>query len=734
MAEPSIMTMDPSGMFPQQAPMGFDYNKIAPSLIGVEPPMDEYGDPDDSWLFDEEYEDKDKENFGLSRLQRHELIQRIERRACEARSHWSDIYRRMEEDWDFFAAEDNGMWDERAKLARTNRPVLQFPLISKFIDHNISSTLRNPPGVKLSPRDDGDVVKSRIGMDLVRYIEDRSGAKYAYSNAIKCISVGGIGWIRVSYKKSTREIQVRQVRDPLRYMIDPDSEELNGSDAMYVVSETRKTRNDKTVSCYEYWWKEKSEDPSREYDVYWALVEGYDILDYGHFPGEVIPIIPVFGEVIRYRDKHVVKGMVRDLKDAQRGYNYLKSQEIETIALTPKSPIIYQEGAIKKKDMHLWENTAMNPGKPLPYQPEDAQGREIKLPPQLMSMKADTQWLQAAAQGSMQDIKEITGIYDTSLGSDNKELSGKAIIAKQISTDSLQLKFTEHLEASIQQVGRCIVGLIMPVMGTERVVRVLGENGKFRTVDLDKPYGIHAGDGQPSIDLDFSEMDLSISSGTAYATRRENGVDMFQSIMQAMPQTASVLADLAIKNMDFDYASEAAERLRKMLPPALQDNGDAPEGYVPAIQLKQAMEMFEQAKQANIRIQAQQQSYIKALEAEMQNQFQSRIAAEQVKGRYKLADTQMKEFGQDRRKALEIESKVGTETAKLQTDLIKSVASAAGSVPQVAVVDSSAAERNAMEQAGLEQLESPNPGLDVTFKDPTLSQSNMSQEDLLMNL
>lgn len=719
-----------AGAIPQQPQViPFDALKVAPSLVGIEMDDGEYADPDESYLFDLEEEDrtKDKEKFGLNEAQRIEVVKRAKRAYSEASGHWDSIYAKMEKDMDMYAADD--MWTESAKAARAGRPCLQFPLLTKFIKRIVSDMKRNPLGVKLSPREDGDITKSRIGMDLVRYIEDSCNAPSAYIKGGENAAICGLGWIKGGFKAKQRKILIKKVDDPLKYYMDPHAEEVDGSDAMYFVSQTQETRNRETTYCYEYWWKEKSDQEGREWEVYWALIDGDEVVDYGQFPSQIIPIFPVFGEVIRYRDKHVVKGVVRDLIDAQKTYNYLKSQEVETIALTPKSPIIAEEGTIPKEYQRDWDNCTKNPTKVLFYTTEKPDGTEAKFRPEFMPMKADTQWIGQAALGSINDLKEVTGIYDTALGADDRELSGKAIIAKQITADAGQITFMDNFRSTIQQVGRWICQMIGPVMGAERSVRVLGENGKFSTVDLDRPMGDEGGEIQQPIDLDFSEMDISISAGNGYATRREQALDFFQNLMQAMPNVASVIADLVVKNMDFDEAQEAAGRLYRMLPPEARDESAAPKGFVPAWQLQEAVKMFEQTKAANMQLVQQLQGQVAGLEAELKNQFQSRIAAERIKGEYKLAETQMKEAGQNQRKILDVQKDVETTSTKIQSDLLKDSVQRAREAARVVVVDSNQPARQVEEVS-----KGPEPGLDITFKAPTISNGNMSQEDMLLNL
>lgn len=708
----------------------FNSGKIAPSLVGIE---ELYRTPDESAYVDPNMERPEAApDFKMNNGQVGELLSRARKCFDRAYSFWDLNYREMEEDMRTYAGRD--MWSEEAKIQRQGRPILKFNVVKKFVKRTVGDTMKNRPGVQVSPRSESDVRKAEVGMGLVRYIEDTSNAVAAYTNGFTCSATCGIGWFRVSFSSKKRKIEVKKVVDPLYYMLDPDFEAVDGSDANWVISRTEKEKDGGKVHCYEYWWREPSEDPGVEWEVYWAVLEGNYVVDYGRFPGEIIPVIPVMGEVVRWKDEIVVKGIVRDLIDAQKTYNYLKSQEVEIIALTPKSPLIAEEGTIPKEYETDWTNYTKNPTKILKYKSTNLQGQPTQNKPEFLKMEANTSWAQASAQASVNDLKEVTGIYDTALGADRTELSGKAIIAKQITADAGQYTFTDNMQLSVKRAGECILGLLPVVMGEERAVRILGEDGKYSTVDLDRPMGDMGGDEQEPIDLDFSDMDVSISSGTSYGTKREQALAMFQDMMQAMPQTASVVADLVVKNMDFDGAEEAARRLHAMLPPEVKASESAPKGYVPAEQLQQAVQMFEQAKKANMEIIAQKDAQIAGLEAELKNQFQSRIAAEQIKGQYKLADRQMQEAGENARKALDIQEKVESDTAKLQAQVFKDISDRASEASKVGVVvvdPNAPAERVKKASVG---AKAPEPGLDITFKEPTVSDAPMSMEDMLLNL
>ena len=238
------------------------------------------------------------------------------------------------------------------------------------------------------------------------------------------------------------------------------------------------------------------------------------------------------------------------------------------------------------------------------------------------------------------------------------------------------------------------------------------------------------------MDLDFTEMDLSVGSGNSYATRREAGVDAFQSIMQAIPNTATAIADLAVKNMDIPWSQEAADRLHAMLPPEIKAAEKAPKGFVPAAQLQQATEIFEQTKQANMEIQQKMQARISALEAELKNQIQGRIAAERIKGEYGLAETQIKEMNANQREAMKVQADVEKTSAKIQTDLIREVGQRSRELARDANVETGvqAGMQNAAPQAPSSRQGQGAPEANLTFKKPVLEDDGLTQTEMLLNL
>ena len=186
--------------------------------------------------------------------------------------------------------------------------------------------------------------------------------------------------------------------------------------------------------------------------------------------------------------------------------------------------------------------------------------------------------------------------------------------------------------------------------------------------------------------------------------------------------------------MDIPWASEAAKRLHAILPPEVKAAEKAPKGFVPASQLQQAMDMFEQAKAANTQIQEQMQARIVALEGELKNQIQGRIAAERIKGEYGLAEVQIKEMNANQREAMKVQADVEKSSAKIQTDLIREVGARARDAAK-ASSDIAREQKygNGAVQGPAQSVQRSGP-MTMEFKGPAIGDGRMTNEEMLMNL
>ena len=167
------------------------------------------------------------------------------------------------------------------------------------------------------------------------------------------------------------------------------------------------------------------------------------------------------------------------------------------------------------------------------------------------------------------DIKAVTGIYDATLGARSNETSGRAINARKGQSAVTHSDLGKNLALIIAHCGRVMIDLIPKVYDSRRVIRLLGEDGGHRFVEVNKAV-IGANNEQIiTNDLSIGRFDVRVKTGPSFMTRREEVADKMLDLMASRPEFWSVMGDLVFDSLDFPEAERIAKRLKKTIPPHL---------------------------------------------------------------------------------------------------------------------------------------------------------------------
>lgn len=464
----------------------------------------------------------------------------------------------------------------------------------------------------------GDPAKAKIIEGILRHIQSRSNAKHAYNRAALFQVICGYGVIKIITEYAhddtfDQNILIKRIKNPFTVYLDPDAEEETKSDGEWAFeSETIKSEafkkkypdanyqgfednfrgtelaawySESTIRIASYWCKKKEEKeivllengivlevkPENLYAiansfivkkrkvlfdrVYNYKISGGDILEGAkEFPSRFIPLVPVYGEEINLEGETHYKGLVEDLKDPQRLYNYWRTTGVETLALQPKTPY-----KLTKKQIQGYENmwNAANSAT-LPYilynaDPDSPGSPQREQPPQ-----TNIAFFQEA-QICDGDMKAISGIYDASLGNKSNETSGVAIANRDKQSETTNFHYGDNLVTSIEQVGHIIVDMIPRVIDTEKMVRILGEDDKEQSVLVNS--------GELN-SLTVGKYDIEVIVGPSYANARAEASENMVNLITAMPVVGEAAADIVVGKMDWDGADLIAERIKLVLPAA----------------------------------------------------------------------------------------------------------------------------------------------------------------------
>jgi hypothetical protein len=332
--------------------------------------------------------------------------------------------------------------------------------------------------------------------------------------------------------------------------------------------------------------------------IKWCKINGYEVLEERDWAGKWIPVIRVVGNEFEVDGRLYVSGLVRNAKDAQRMYNYWVSQEAEMLALAPKAPFIGYGGQFEGYE-HQWKTANTQNWPYLEVNPDvtDGNGQVMPLPQRAQPPLAQNGLIQAK-MGASDDIKATTGQYDSSLGATSNERSGKAILARERQTDTGTYHYVDNLARAIRYGTRQIVDLIPKIYDTERVARIIGEEGDTSTVRLnpDQPEPVKKIVDQNGVVIEkiynpsVGKYDVCVTTGPSYMTKRQEVVENMGRALETNPDLWPVIGDLYVKNMDWKGSQEMAKRLKRMVDPKLlQDDGEGSPELQQANQQIQAM-------------------------------------------------------------------------------------------------------------------------------------------------
>jgi len=331
--------------------------------------------------------------------------------------------------------------------------------------------------------------------------------------------------------------------------------------------------------------------------VKWCKINGYEILEEQEWAGKHIPVVRVVGNEFEVDGRIHVSGLVRNAKDAQRMYNYWVSQEAEMLALAPKAPFIGYGGQFEGYENN-WKTANTQNWPYLEVNPDvtDGAGNALPLPQRAQPPMAQNGLIQAKV-GASDDIKATTGQYDASLGQRSNETSGRAIMARQREGDVGTYHYVDNLARAVRHVTRQLVDLIPKIYDTERIARVIGEDGEPDMVKINpsqqepvkKIVDLQGNVIEKIYNPSVGKYDVCVTTGPGYATKRQEAADMMVQVSQANPQLWAIAGDLIVRNFDWPGAEELAKRLKKTIDPKFLGDSEDDPALAAAQQQMQAM-------------------------------------------------------------------------------------------------------------------------------------------------
>lgn len=397
----------------------------------------------------------------------------------------SDV-QRMRKDRAFACGDQ---WNEFVTAAgESGRPEAVFNMIDNFKNAIVNPFLARPFDISYTMESTAENSVDAINK-WVRGLQNEWQTKNAIETGLIASVECGRGFFYVTNTDDNR-IGVFAVDDPTMVMFDPNSTEINGSDAEtcavveYITKSKAKAKygekydedvrkdflpnlgenfnpqEDMSVIINFYELKTEYQEVQTELGtqkvevktvLFTKFLDG-NVVQQVSLPLKHIPVVPICGTKT-WIDKHrTFVGITHKLRYPQMVINYAVRQLMERLARTPKSQLIIGKTALQGNERY-YENADKNLSPLLPYNDFSSGGQKID-PPVRFDNSVQCDDIISIVQGQMDLMASIVGMPLSGVASSlGAEETAESILLRTKSTESNVSHFTEHAKQSVKQLG-----------------------------------------------------------------------------------------------------------------------------------------------------------------------------------------------------------------------------------------------------------------------------------------
>lgn len=293
----------------------------------------------------------------------------------------------------------------------------------------------------------------------------------------------------------------------------------------------------------------------------------YEETDFSYFP-----LIFVDGHSIMVKTpkngnvRQVTRPYVYHAKGAQRLKNYsgiALANEVENIV---QHKFIIKKEALPKeeefmaaiKDIQKPSNIVVNayyeenPDQPIPDPIREI--AKIPAPPEIAQ----------SFQGSDALIQNILGSYDASLGINNNQLSGIAIVEAATQSNAAAMPYIVGYLQGYQRAAQIYVDLLPKYYKTPRTIPVMDEEGKKSYVQINGENGVN-------MFYDANALNVLVKAGASFQVQKSRTIMMLKEMMGMSPLFAQFIAEKGLNFVLDNMEGKGIEQLKQMVDSWVQE-------------------------------------------------------------------------------------------------------------------------------------------------------------------
>jgi hypothetical protein len=351
------------------------------------------------------------------------------------------------------------------------------------------------------------------------------------------------------------------------------------------------------------------------------------ILDYEETDYKYLPLIFVDGNSVMLRQgdggeaRQKTRSYVHHAKDSQRlknfaGQTYANGLE-NMIQSKWKMPIegipkgaedAYTNGQMPSLALyHAYD--PKNPEKALPP-PETIQ--QLPMPPEVAN----------AFAGADQTIQAVLGSYDASLGINDNQLSGIAIIEGATQSNAAAMPFVVGFLQGLNQAAQVIVDLIPKYTKGAKAVAVVTPDGNRDYAPVNQP-------GATLLNYSSNSLHVRVEAGVNFSVQKSRALQQIIALSQASPLFGQFINTVGLEVLLDNIEVRGSDQLRELS-----------KQYMKQLQQQQQMQqqMQMQAMQNNPQVMRLQLDQQKLAQESQQDQIDNQLKAAEIASKERQND------------------------------------------------------------------------------------------------
>ncbi len=393
-------------------------------------------------------------------------------------------------------------------------------------------------------REDFETEYPDIKVDNLTFRRDLSGFNWSYLNDNSKFLL-----LADFYEKKKKEVMIVMLRDK-RVMTKEKYNEMLEKWGQFEAPPAIMGRPRKTVI-----------ESIERYRLIENKVLEHETTDFTH-----LPLIFVDGNSVMIRTpkngniRQVTRPYVYHAKGAQRLKNYAGialANEIENIVqhkfIIKKEALPKEEELLQAlKDIQKPNNIIVNafyemdPDKPIPEPIKEI--IKIPSPPEVLQ----------AFTGSDSLIQNILGSYDASLGINNNQLSGVALVEAASQSNAAAMPYIVGYLQGYQRAAQIYVDLMPKYVTTPRTLPIVDERGRKGYVMINQQQGL-------DMNFDTNALNVIVRAGASFQVQKSRTIVMVKEMMGMSPLFAQFIAE---KGLDFvldNMEGKGIDQLKQMV-------------------------------------------------------------------------------------------------------------------------------------------------------------------------